>query len=688
MSPVTLRRVELRLFKNPATSGQFALPASGAAVKFYHPSTTATAAVEVHEQDTVTVPVASTAGFAVGENVTAMGESDRDFQVRSIGTNSLQLDYLGTSNFFLAVGERIRSLDPLDVYFADGGSMPPGTWLVADVNGAAIGYLVPERFDYEVGGTSAGSAAGYYLDGRSGLIGGLPGNVNARDFPSIQAAIDALPPWGGTVFIPAGRYTHTDTLYTPCDRPCHLLGEGTQEDLTRGTVLEWTTNVGMLRVRGDFSSVRNLTLLNSSGGQASREDEGFGIAIGRRNKIDAHPHPEPTTATPMTEYARVQNRAFYSLLIEDVTIVNSPGWGIHIPGVGKLSDETTPEYDKLEGAPGDGGTISWWLRFNRVIAKQSKKYGACFVGLGCTTTYFNECGFLAQGTGQVPNSTYYAYLSGCAQPVFNRCLFEGLSSTNKAWVRLVGTADAVFDSCGFENDRPGDDPIPPTYFIQLAAADGIPCLGGSIRHCRFIRGGSCMGHMSVLKLEPGGSLGFHIVGSGGVSSDQAWDAPTSSFKGPLHFDLGSDTNSGAVLSGSTFFKEPGSARVLQVGNAARASMHAGHALTRLHGATTTQIFDPNSDNPSMRQPGNLLMNWDMAGDGQAVGCPMYRWGGTDAAPKWRLVNNAPTLTETQRDSRSSWVQGDMILLVANPAQPSQVSLQVRLDSGWKTVTLS
>ena len=337
----------------------------------------------------------------------------------------------------------------------------------------------------------------------------------------------------------------------------------------------------------------------------------------------------------------------------------------------------------MVGTGGDGGTISWWLRFNRVIVKQSRKYGGCFVGTGCTLTHFDECGFLAQGTGQVPTSTYYVYLSRCDKPFFNRCLFEGLSPADNHWVRLAGTADAVFDSCWFENDDPGYL-VTPTYFIQLAALDGIQCVGGSIRHCRFIRGGNCMGHMSVLKLEPGGSLGFHIVGSGGVSVENAWNPATSSFKGPPHFDLGSDANSGAALSGSTFFKEPGSARVLQVGNAARASMQAGHALTRLHGADSAQIFNPNSDNPSMRQPGNLLMNWDLAGDGQ-VGCPMYRWGGTDPSPTWRLVNNAPTVTVSQRDARSNWAQGDMILLVTTTGQ---VVMQVRMDSGWKTVTLS
>jgi len=82
------------------------------------------------------------------------------------------------------------------------------------------------------------------------------------------------------------------------------------------------------------------------------------------------------------------------------------------------------------------------------------------------------------------------------------------------------------------------------------------------------------------------------------------------------------------------------------------------------------------------------MNWDVPGTGSSVGSPMYRWGSTDlvpATPKWRLINNAPSLTQAQRDARTNWVQGDMILLLPGVGEPQ---LQIRLDSGWKTVTLT
>ena len=274
-----------------------------------------------------------------------------------MGTNSIQLDYLGIDDIVLQIGERLRMTQPIQIYADSGSQSQPLSSVTVDSAGGVSFYSAETLFDYEVTGTSAGSAAGFYPDA---FGGGAPGTswLNARSFPSIQAAIDALPPWGGTVFLPAGLYSLTETLYTPCDRPCHLLGEGRHDNPIFGTVLQWSTNVGMLRVRGDFSTVRGMTLRNTSGGAAAREDQGYGIAIGRRGVVDAHPHPEPVTNTAATENARGRHAPTHSILIEDVAIEAAPGWGILISGLGKLSDETTSEYDVVQPSSTEGGTLN------------------------------------------------------------------------------------------------------------------------------------------------------------------------------------------------------------------------------------------------------------------------------------------------------------------------------------------
>jgi hypothetical protein len=52
------------------------------------------------------------------------------------------------------------------------------------------------------------------------------GVVNAKDFPSLQAAIDSLPPEGGTVMLPPGTYTLTSPLDLDGSRRIALVGMG------------------------------------------------------------------------------------------------------------------------------------------------------------------------------------------------------------------------------------------------------------------------------------------------------------------------------------------------------------------------------------------------------------------------------------------------------------------------------
>jgi len=475
-----MRRAELRLLKDRDAQDNRQVPAVGAIATVYRQGATVSAAVEVHEHDTLTVPVYSPGRLQYGDDVVAIGGPDREFQVRALGETSLELDYLGTSDLILSPGERIYPTTPLQVFAEATGAVPLSS-LTSDSRGLVAFYCPEARFDYAVSGATAGTAAGFYPDGQAGWGQGELSWLNARNFPSIQAAIDSLPPAGGTVFLPAGLYTLTNTLYLPCDRPCHLIGEGRHESPARGTVLQWSTNVGMLKLRGDYSSVKSLTLRNTSGGQATREDQGYGIMIGRRNLNDPHPPPEPSTSPLQSEYLRGGRIPMHAVLIEDVTIQGAPGWAIHIPGFGKLSDEVTNEYDAVVPSPTEGGTLSLWVDLKRVRTVGSVRYGALFVGTGCTTTFFENCGFLVQGMGQVVNDTWYVYLAGCALPVFVRCTIEGQSPTTKPWVRMFGTVDPVFDCCWFENNGPSI-PRDPTYFLNLA---------GGCRVARFDTAGSC-----------------------------------------------------------------------------------------------------------------------------------------------------------------------------------------------------
>lgn len=702
MSPTTTFRAQLRLFKNPVAPALRAVPAAGATVAFHPPGATVTSPVECNEHDTVTVPVDGSGGLQVGDNVFGTAGVDRDFQVRSIGTNSLQLDYLGLETITLSPGEKICTSRAITVYTDSQGQNPVQSATVDSV-GSVVVYTSQETFCYTVSGSSAGSTAGFYLGGLAG--GGDPYPVavlNARDFPTIQAAIDALPPWGGTVQVPAGLYLLTDTLYLPCDRPCHLVGEGRHENPAKGTVLQWTTNVGMLRVRGDYSSVRGLMLLNTSGGQAASEAEGYGIAIGRRDFVDVHPHPEPIFSSALTEYERGgKSLPMHSVLIEDVAIANAPGWAILVSGFGKEAEKVGSAEPDEPGAAlpttNDAGTISIFVDCKRVRTEGSRRYGALFIGRGCTTLFFENCAFLVQGKGQTLAASHYAFLAECSMPVFTNCTFEGTSPDSNPWVQLRGTIDPVFDSSWFENNPP-TLPTQPTYFLNFKhdlvdPSHPFPCRGGVVRHCHFVRAANCIGELRVIQLEAGGANGLQILNPGGLSAESAWDASNDTFLGPPHFDLGGESNTGIVISGASTFTDRASVagqvpvtRQLQAVNAASAAALTGRALGRLAGTTNTDLFNPTNDDPARKQRGNVVMNWDLGVGSAGIGAPMFRWGTSESNAEWRLMNNAPSLTAAQRDTRSNWSEGDIILLYDNNGVPS--ALQIRAGGSWRSITLS
>src|SRR5205814_4707371 len=75
-----------------------------------------------------------------------------------------------------------------------------------------------------IAGIELKAAHRLYVDAEGGYP--TPGWLNAANFSSIQAAIDALPSAGGVVYIPSGTYTITSTITIPVNKRVHLLGVG------------------------------------------------------------------------------------------------------------------------------------------------------------------------------------------------------------------------------------------------------------------------------------------------------------------------------------------------------------------------------------------------------------------------------------------------------------------------------
>jgi hypothetical protein len=125
----------------------------------------------------------------------------------------------------LAVGARlVRQSGRPALFLQRGGPQSPTSALTTDPNtGRGSGYLAAGRFEYTVqpvGGSLVG-----YPDAPGGNFRDDVSWNDVRDFPGIQAAIDALPAAGGVVYLPTGIYDIGDGL-TIAREGVGLLGDG------------------------------------------------------------------------------------------------------------------------------------------------------------------------------------------------------------------------------------------------------------------------------------------------------------------------------------------------------------------------------------------------------------------------------------------------------------------------------
>ena len=603
-------------------------------------------------------------------------------------SRGLDLNNATSSDIALAAWERLLPRATTATFLDASALLPLGANnVVLDTRGHARFYAPENRVDCFV--TGGGLSSPLLLPDRLGgwVRGGL-GVINARDYPSIQDAIDALPLEGGTVYIPAGTYTLTQTLYTPCDRICHLVGDGGSPTLGAGTTLEWVPAEGqvlaMLRVRGNNSSVRGLQLHNAGTAVPTGTDEsiGYGLQFGRRDVADVHPLPGQAAGT---EYAKMGNKATYGLLLEDVEISGAQGWGLSFPGTGNQSNGSPEVGAVLPSGSGDG-TLSFQVSVRRCRIEGAQKFGALFVGGSCTTVAFEETELYGQGAGQMetaPNGNCYAFITNCFQVSFTRCVFEGFSPTTDAWVTVSGAIGTQFIGCSFEEDAHLAEATNPTYFVLLQNE----CQGGSIRDCYFARDGGSKGLLRLIKLDAqtveGESGPVSVPGARGVviSNPSGWSGDSTTALGivalpaPGYYDidqvsLGGDANVGLQVVGQGSYWDltqgPGLFPIQYSGTPKQGAVH-GQLVQKVPEGILCEL------DPNVTPNGSVLMDRSLPGQGGLV---FFKQG---APGTWSLANNLPVMDAETRDGRDGWSDGDMIY-------NSQVlALQIYVGGVWLSI---
>ncbi|MCC6651985.1 MAG: hypothetical protein IT348_12610 [Candidatus Eisenbacteria bacterium] len=676
-------------------------PASGAFVIPYRRSAVVSQWTELLEQETVEVPVTDAGDVVAGDLLRIWGRDYPDYQLSVVSVNAsrtvLTIQNYG-AHVGLASGELLLPpTDPPVLYRDANLSHPYGQVLPRTDNaGRWDFYAAVPALDLVIGG--GGLSAELLQHDRSGFrVVRASSTRDARDYASIQAAIDALPPEGGTVFIPAGIWYLTQTLYTPCDRPCHLLGEGSNHEGDKGTVLVWTTNTGMLRLRGNDSTARKIVLRNDSTGESSAEHEGYGVSIGRRNRTDEHPHPG--TSATQTEYEKGGFLPLRSVVLEDLTIKNAPGWGLSIPGHGHQSDGSTEELYASAPSGQHGGTLSFWVTVNRVRIIESRKFGGIFTGLGCTTVFFSEGASLAHGVGQSNAPAYYAYIRGVTHPSFHKWTFEGTSpegnadGTSRPWVKFVGCEAVVLDTVYFENDMHISDlePAPgASYHAQYFLAFSQRNRAVSVRNMFFARHGVSSGKLRCIYCEKDGVRGLHIEQPCAMSST-ALSAQIGGQWTPhdreaivLNADgTATHDNEHIVLAGAGVARDAtqSDGGVLEFPPLTHAKIPLTTHVLGTRGLTVPRSTPATRtanvlDNQAMLTREGAIVVEALTSDASGPHGLVYSTGPDSG---WRHIGNVPTLTETQRGQWSGWQQGDMVI------DPSVPKLLMYVEGQWQTV---
>jgi hypothetical protein len=265
--------------------------------------------------------------------------------------------------------------------------------------------------------------------------------VNVRDYPTFQAAIDALPPSGGVVYVPAGTYTRTTlpaVVPMTISRPTVLLGDITaQNGAFTGTRIVYRNNAtedldsNLITVSGhncDYFTIRNISLEG-----AGAAGNGCGLVID----------------------------TVYDVTIKDCNFQDFPSWGIK---------------------SGDGTDIVNCV-FDHVGIANSHSDGLMQLGKGtasCFSFKIANCNF-------IPAVGRCVELGVCEFMMFDKCTFQTQMAdhTGQEMLYVDPTPSAflklVVRDCWFENKDPSASPS--CWMIHIIG----PTLGVTIENCVFSR---------------------------------------------------------------------------------------------------------------------------------------------------------------------------------------------------------
>lgn len=311
MSKLGMRRFGRQFLKNYSGGDNRQVPASGSSLKVFRQGVTVRTATTLYEGISTTVDVYDCGALLVGDYVSFYGDGSQVgvVDVVNVLARTVDISYSDPGSVALTVGERITpvSPSPSPIIYSDtaGTTSLTDSVIALDSTGTCEFYSRSARFDGLLYG--GGITQRLYADLESGWCRGGSSRINARDYPTIQAAIDTLPPEGGTVFIPAGEYRH-DT--TPSFSGITVSTPNVTIEGERGTILHMDdtddNDVNLITLKTGGITIRGLTLRGPGVG-----GDGCGIQSPGQNASDS-------------------DIDVAGLVFQDLVIYDTASWGIQL----------------------------------------------------------------------------------------------------------------------------------------------------------------------------------------------------------------------------------------------------------------------------------------------------------------------------------------------------------------------
>ena len=207
------RRFAIQVLKSAGESDPTQEAVSEATIDFYRQGATASETSTVtHGGESFAVPVYDSGGIKPGDTV-SIEVGGLTFNVDAVPSRTLlMLSREPSPDGTIEEGKRLLPAEEWPELTDDSLGLAAGdpSPTTGD-DGRLLGYVSTRRFDYNVhGSTLVGDHL--TLDALGGITPMVPW-LNARDFPTLQEAIDALPATGGVVYLPAGQYLAAPNRY-------------------------------------------------------------------------------------------------------------------------------------------------------------------------------------------------------------------------------------------------------------------------------------------------------------------------------------------------------------------------------------------------------------------------------------------------------------------------------------------